>query len=179
MSSQRKQKRSGIGNDKNAVELGLVFEPFLAEPRDWLQSAVRTFGFKKWKKEVAPSVLIHGPMIGQVTDTSASFWFRTDGPCEIGVEISGIPEERLCVLMKEMPLLALSKWMVCFSIYFSYQVFIDGREFIDGSREFGFRTFPQVNEGSEFTIAFGGCSGFVPGTNRSGNLWPIMTPEPC
>ena len=157
---------------KNAVELGLPFERFLAEPRDWLQSLHELSGFKKWKKEVAPSVLIHGPMIGQVTDTSASFWFRTDGPCEIGVEISGHSGREIVRTDERNAFVGIVEVDGLLpGTYFSYQVFIDGREFIDGSREFGFRTFPQVNEGSEFTIAFGGCSGFVP---EYESIWKLI-----
>ena len=72
-----------------AVELGLPFERFLTEPREWLAPLHKFQAFQKWKVKMNPSLLVHGPMLGQVTDDSASFWFRTDGPCEIGVEING------------------------------------------------------------------------------------------
>ena len=74
---------------KKAVEIGLPFERFLTEPREWLASLRKLPAFQEWNNQMQPSLLIHGPMLGQVTDDSASFWFRTDGPCEIGVEISG------------------------------------------------------------------------------------------
>ena len=43
-----------------------------------------------------------------------------------------------------------------------HDIFINGKKYEDEKREFGFRTFPEVKEGAKFTIAFGGCSGFVP-----------------
>ena len=46
--------------------------------------------------------------------------------------------------------------------YFAYDIFINGKKYEDENREFGFRTFPEPTEGAKFTIAFGGCSGFVP-----------------
>ena len=82
---------------------------------------------------------------------------------EIGVEISGHSGREIVRTNERNAFVGIVEVDGLLpGTYFSYQVFIDGREFIDGSREFGFRTFPQVNEGSEFTIAFGGCSGFVP-----------------
>ena len=37
--------------------------------------------------------------------------------------------------------------------------------------EFGFRTFPEPGEGARFTIAFGGCSGFVPEYEK---VWELI-----
>ena len=61
---------------KKAVAMGLPFERFLTEPRYWLAPLRKLPAFQKWKNQMQPSLLIHGPMVGQVTDNSASFWFR-------------------------------------------------------------------------------------------------------
>ncbi len=157
---------------KQAVRLGLPFERFLVEPREWLQPLRRLSDFQNWKREIQPSPLVHGPMVGQVTASSVSFWFRTDGPCEVAVEINGhsgrektrtTVENGYCGIVEVDGLLP--------DTYFAYEVFLNGVPLIDESREFGFRTFPEEGAGSKFTVAFGGCAGFVP---EFESIWDLV-----
>lgn len=148
---------------KKAVELGLPFERFLTEPRDWLAPLRKLPTFQKWKNQMQPSLLIHGPMVGQVTDNSASFWFRTDGACEVAVKINGHSgRESIQTQKKDGFVGVVEVDGLLPGTYFAYDIFINGKKYEDESREFGFRTFPEATEGAKFTIAFGGCSGFVP-----------------
>ena len=62
---------------------------FFGEPREWLKPLREMKEFRRWEASLNPSALLHGPMVGQVTDLTASFSFRLDGPCEIEVEITG------------------------------------------------------------------------------------------
>ena len=73
--------KKALAMAKHAVELGLSFERFLAEPRSWLMPLHNDPDFQKWKESLNPSLLVHGPMLGQITDSSVNFWFRTDGSC--------------------------------------------------------------------------------------------------
>ena len=148
---------------KKAVELGLPFERFLTEPRDWLAPLRKLPAFQKWKNQMEPSLLVHGPMVGQVKDNSASFWFRTDGPCEVAVKINGHSgRESIKTQKKDGYVGIVEVDGLLPGTYFAYDIFINGKKYEDENREFGFRTFPEVTEGAKFTIAFGGCSGFVP-----------------
>ena len=54
---------------RDAVRLGLPFERLLAEPREWLAPLRDHSDFKKWKIKVSPSVILHGPMLGRITNT--------------------------------------------------------------------------------------------------------------
>ena len=150
---------------EKAVELGLPFERFLTEPRDWLAPFAKASNFSKWKNQMQPSLdLIHGPMVGQVTDNSASFWFRTDGACEVAVKIKGHSGRESILDTKEEGYVGVvrSRWTFAgnlFCIRYFYKWY---EKYEDESREFLFRTFPEATEGAKFTIAFGGCSGFVP-----------------
>ena len=122
-----------------------------------------TYSFQKWKGQINPSRLIHGPMVGQVTEESASFWFRTDGQCEIGVEVTGHSGRESVTTRKEEGYVGVVQIDGLLpGTYFAYEIFVNGEKFVDPDREFGFRTFPQSEEGAKFTVAFGGCSGFVP-----------------
>ena len=148
---------------RQAVEKGLPFDRFLSEPRQWLLPLRELTAFKKWKGQINPSRLIHGPMVGQVTEESASFWFRTDGQCEIGVEVTGHSGRESVTTRKEEGYVGVVQIDGLLpGTYFAYEIFVNGEKFLDPDREFGFRTFPQSEEGAKFTVAFGGCSGFVP-----------------
>jgi alkaline phosphatase D len=164
--------KDALAMAREAVEKGLPFERFLAEPHAMLSPLWKNQEFVEWKKERNPSLLLHGPMIGQVTDSSASFWFRTDGACEMAVEISGHSGRRKVISKKENRFVAVLQIDGLLpGTYFSYQVFINGEPYSDPSREFGFRTFPSPTEGAKFTIAFGGCSGFVPENEA---IWEVI-----
>jgi len=157
---------------RKAVKDGLPFERFLAEPRDWLKPLREMPEFTRWQETLNPSVLIHGPMVGQVTDKSAAFWFRTDGPCEIGVEItghSGLEKVITSDLNGFVGVVHVDGLLP--DTYFSYRVFVNGDEYLDSKREFGFRTFPEPEAEARFTIAFGGCSGFVPEYEK---IWELI-----
>ncbi|MHC4625019.1 MAG: tetratricopeptide repeat protein, partial [Planctomycetota bacterium] len=72
---------------KKAVEAGLPFERFLAGPRGMLKPLRQTEQFQKLIKQCKPQ-LIHGPMLGCVTDTSAGFWVRTFEEVPVQVLVS-------------------------------------------------------------------------------------------
>ena len=157
------KKNQALAMARQAVEKGLPFDRFLSEPRQWLLPLRELTAFKKWKGQINPSRLIHGPMVGQVTEESASFWFRTDGQCEIGVEVTGHSGRESVTTRKEEGYVGVVQIDGLLpGTYFAYEIFVNGEKFVDPDREFGFRTFPQSEEGAKFTVAFGGCSGFVP-----------------
>ena len=157
---------------QKAVGLGLPFERFLTEPRKWQVPLRELNEFQNWKDKIQPSLLIHGPMVGQVTDSSASFWFRTDGACEIAVEITGHSGlEKIRTSEEEGFVGVVHLDGLLPNTYFAYRIFINGEEYLDSSREFGFRTFPDPEEVARFTIAFGGCSGFVPEYEK---IWELI-----
>ena len=152
-----------LGIAQEAVRDGLPFERLLSEPREWLAPLREYPAFIKWKKEVSPSPLLHGPMLGRVTDTGASFWFRTDGSQEVAVEISGHSGRESIRTRKENRFVGVIELDGLLpGTYFAYQVFVNGEEIKLPGVDFGFRTFPQADEGDKFTLAFGGCAGFVP-----------------
>lgn len=156
---------------RQAVRLGLPFERFLAEPREWLAPLRNHPKFKKWKNEKNPQGLVHGPMVGQVTDTSASFWFRTDGPREVSVEIPGHSSRTTVKTTKKNGFVGVVTTSGLLpGTYFNYDVFVDKKKIEISGIDFGFRTFPSSDEDSKFTLAFGGCSGFVPEFEKTWDL---------
>ena len=61
---------------KSALNNGMSFSRFMAGPRELLKPLYSSAEYINEYKKYG-SNLIHGPMLGQVTDSKASFWFRT------------------------------------------------------------------------------------------------------
>ncbi|MEA3368288.1 MAG: hypothetical protein U9R68_09270, partial [Planctomycetota bacterium] len=76
--------KKAMAHVKAAVEGGMPIGRFLAGPRDLLKPLVESNAFKALAKGQAPA-LIHGPMVGSVTDSSARFWVRTAEEADVEV----------------------------------------------------------------------------------------------
>ncbi len=105
--------------------------------------------------EVGP--IVHGPMIGAVTDDGISVWVRTREPMEVKFEVdseeavsatSGVDTD-LTVVLRVDGLKSGRKYI--------------GRVLAQGKEEsLDFTTRPAAGEGSTFRVAFGGGAGYVP-----------------
>jgi len=159
-----------------SVEAGLPFERLLAGPRELLDKLHTAPGFSEWRTEVNPSRVIHGPMIGSVTDTGASIWLRLDGETENVsakgsiVNMSRVVESTVADAVAENGFTVVLK-MENLSPGMPYQgdIYIDG-ELIDG-KSFRFETYPKPGTPSKFSVAFGGGAGFVPEWER---MWDTI-----
>ena len=72
---------------ESALSLGLPFERFLVGPRDLIQPLAETETFKELASEYE-NKLIHGPLLGCVTGSSAKFWVRTAFEKSVQIRIS-------------------------------------------------------------------------------------------
>ncbi len=61
---------------RTGVEKGLPFGRFLAGPRDILQPLTDSAPFEAWSAEQNVQ-LLHGPMLGALTDSHVKVWVRT------------------------------------------------------------------------------------------------------
>lgn len=149
---------------RKAVEHGLPVERFLAGPRALLEPLLSSEAFTNYIRGRYDR-LIHGPMLGQVTDTEASVWVRTYQPSkiEVGVWEAGNPgkEERYSGRTEKsadftgiVDLTGLKP-----NTEYRYDVYVDGsRFFADGS----FRTYPEEGEEAKLTVGFAGGAGYTP-----------------
>ena len=69
-----------------AIEHGLPFAQFLAGPRELLMPLTDSQVFKKYYSD-HPIELIHGPLLGGVTENSARFWIRTVNEVSVTINI--------------------------------------------------------------------------------------------
>ncbi|HBF04293.1 MAG TPA: alkaline phosphatase [Verrucomicrobiales bacterium] len=154
-----------------ALESGLPFERFLAGPRDLLQPLYTFDAFQKRKARWIP-VLLHGPMVGGLTDRSARFWVRTSQSSRVEVLLRADGER-----FPKRPLITPEVWTqpstdhtAVMEIHglkpgqkYHYQVRMDGAIVSDGH---AFMTFPRMHRPSDFTVAFGGGAAYTPEFER-------------
>ncbi|MDF2377434.1 MAG: alkaline phosphatase D family protein [Verrucomicrobiales bacterium] len=107
--------------------------------------------------------LIHGPMLGNVTDSEASLWVRTKGACFLSLELSGDADSE--VEISEMASTAESDFTAVLTLKglkadTEYEGFITHGD--EKLSPFSFKTRPEEGTGAVFSVAFGGGAGYVP-----------------
>jgi alkaline phosphatase D len=150
---------------QKAIDGGLPIERFLAGPRDLLQPFTESEPFKKLARQHNVQ-LLHGPLLGCVTDSGAKFWVRTVE--EIPIQILVSKEENLKSAMKS-PAVKTAKDKDYTAIaavtglnpntQYYYQLVIDNQK---QPRVYSFTTFPAASTKAKFQVGFGGGAGFTP-----------------
>ncbi len=152
---------------RRAVEAGLPFERLLAGPRSALAPLHQSHAFQMWA-EAEARVLVHGPMVGQVTAGAASFWVRTADEADVAVEV--VTEHGDAVASAEGRTRAGRDFTAVVRVEglrpdtrYVYRLLIDGTRIpVEGAT---FRTHPD-DSGGRFRVAFGGGAGYVPEHER-------------
>jgi alkaline phosphatase D len=160
---------------KQAVEAGLPFERFVAGPRDLLAPLSSSAAFEKYRFKHSVR-LIHGPMLGAMTHSSAQFWVRTADESKVTVQVFA-PEShsRAYRTASERSLKANDYTGVVLvdglepDTQYSYRVAVDGIWY--PSKGHAFRTFPTPGAAAKFSVAFGGCAGYAPENER---MWDTI-----
>lgn len=152
-----------------ALDAGLPFARLVVGPRELLAPLYETGAFKAWAAEHGDLVLLHGPMVGSVTDTTASFWVRTAKAAKVQVKIG----DRLSATANTTPasdFTAIAKIPgLTPATRYEYQVLIDGKPVDVANARFA--TFPETGKGGRFSVAFGGGAGYVPQWER---MWDTI-----
>lgn len=170
--AQAGQKDRAVAAMQRAIKLGLPPGRFLAGPRELFNPIADEPAFK----DVALSVInqpLHGPMVGNVTDTSATVWVRTNA--EALVHLIVAPKDKPDQVSSTKPVKTTAETDFTTELtaqrlkpdtVYIYDVYIDETGFLD--RGFQpkpgqtFRTAPRPGAKSTFTLAFGGGAGYVP-----------------
>ena len=160
---------------QRAVELGLPPERFAAGPREWFAPLEASPAYGEFIAEQT-TPLIHGPMLGNVTDSGASVWVRTRADAEVTVRYRPVDDERwretdvgaTSAASDYTAVLRLTHLMPAMA--YEYEVYVDGEKF-DGPSAQRFATFPEAGEPAAFRIAFGGGAGYVPPHER---VWDVV-----
>ena len=160
---QEGQAAVAIEHIKDAVSEGLPIERVLASPGAFFKPLERNADFKAWLFEQSGSV-IHGPMFGSLTATSARVWLRMARPCQVQLKVTANDSEALFSESVSVdPGQSSTVVIACYDLLpdtlYRCEILVDGVQ----SPETGhFRTFPKSNEPTRVKIGFGGGAGFTP-----------------
>jgi len=164
----------GIETVKRSVDQGLPIERFLAGPVELLEPLVRDPQFKQLAGETQAR-LVHGPMLGRLTDRSASFWMRTAAEADVAIrvfdsETGGQPLQTASVRTRadaDRTGIVDVAGLESDTPYF-YDVLVGSREASPG-RRLPLTTNPPRGARQTFRVAFGGGAGFTPKHERMWN----------
>lgn len=164
-----------------ALQAGLPIERLLAGPRA-LDPLRQRPVFADWEKQHAPSgpsPLLHGPMLGAVTDRTANVWLRTAEPATVRVvvrnaqgNIATASEARTTADSDRTAVLKLDNLRPATN--YRYEISVNGKAFPHEGRRL--RTAPTSGKPAQFRVAMGGGAGFVPQWER---MWDtILAQQP-
>jgi len=150
---------------QRATDYGLPFSRFLAGPRSFLAPLYAHPSFIELASRNG-SPLIHGPMVGSVTDTEARFWVRTREESDVFIILSETNSADQEHKSSTVTTKASADFTGVTSISglkpstsYSYKLVIDT---LESEETFTFSTFPPQGSSAKFEIGFGGCSGYTP-----------------
>lgn len=169
----RDRPEEALAKAKQAVDAGLPMNRLVAGPRQLLNSLHALPEFQNWLGEVAPPPLVHGPMVGSVTDRSASFWLRTADAMPVTVSLwpddAADDADPLATASGETSrAVDLTSVVTVDGLQpdttYRYAVEADGETI--GLENTRFRTFPSQGNPGKFAVAFGGGAGYIPEWER-------------
>ena len=166
----------------SAVEGGMPFARFLAGPREMLKPLRDTDEFRRYAARYKVQ-LIHGPMLGCLTDTSAKFWVRTVDEVPVQVVVSNsedlsnpIKSTRASTNSKidytaVVEVKGLKPDTVCY-----YDVILNGKSALSPELP-SFRTYPPSTDRQHFSVAFGGGAKYTPANERMWDTIHMQSPQ--
>ena len=165
-----------------AVEGGMPFARFLAGPREMLKPLRDADEFRRYADRYKIQ-LIHGPMLGCLTDTSAKFWVRTVD--EVPVQVVVSTSKDLSEPIKSTTTSTSSKvdytavvevgGLRPDTVYY-YDVMLNGKSALASERP-SFRTYPPGSAKGRLSVAFGGGAKYTPVNERMWDTIGSHSPE--
>ncbi|MCY3968667.1 MAG: alkaline phosphatase D family protein [Acidobacteria bacterium] len=182
--TQRDQIDEAEAAMQAALDAGMPFGRFQAGPRDLLASLAATATFAL--HAASPNnEIVHGPMLGAVTDTSAGVWVRTAEPTGFEVVATADGERHTASgtttadqdYTGTATLAGLSP-----DTTYSYQLLVDAGtppapQPQSQSPTYTLRTSPPPGAPGTVTIAFGGCAGYTPANERMWDTIAAHSPQ--
>ena len=163
---------------KQAVELGgIPIERFQAGSAEMFASLSDLSQYTEWLQPRKKQIL-HGPMLGGVTDSSAQFWLRTADEADIRIELRpvlvsagvakiSVGSSRTSSSMDYTTVITVEGLEP--TTQYRYNVWVDDRRI--GSTTV-FQTQSMREKACSFSIAFGGGAGLTPPNER---MWTTIS----
>ena len=164
--AQKNQLAQAANYLQRAIDAGMPVSRFRAGPREWTALLETTDTFRKLSGQQA-TALVHGPLLGSVTDRSARFWVRTAREAAVQVRIgTGAIEHTSEVVHtrsdKDYTAVLNVDNLEADTLY-TYDIAVEGHV---EERTWSFKTFPGQGAEARFDIGFGGCAGYTPWHER-------------
>ncbi|NBC66599.1 MAG: alkaline phosphatase [Bacteroidetes bacterium] len=149
---------------------------FIAGPRRLLQPIQNHETYKQFLSQWSDK-LVHGPMLGDMTENSVKIWVRTVSEIPVRVAVSREPDMANAVLSDAV--LSRSENDYTAEVWirdlepdtkYYYDLLLDGKHTIRTDHQ-TFKTFSKRGHPSSFQMVFGGCAGFVPHNER---MWDTI-----
>ena len=149
---------------KRAVAAGLPIERFVAGPRGIFSALTASEAFREFAEGQAHK-LVHGPLLGSVTDTSAAVWVRTARETAVTVRVS-VSEDLSAPATLQGATSKAHDFTVVIPIpdlaagqryYYTVQAGED-----EAAGPWTFQTFPKAGSAAAFDVGFGGGAGYTP-----------------
>ncbi|MBD3383473.1 alkaline phosphatase [candidate division KSB1 bacterium] len=144
-----------------ALQDGIAVERFRAWLNDYFSPLKSSKAFQAVMKQ-HKNPLLHGPMLGAVSDTSASFWCRTESENAVSIKVTTdngtsafIKKGRTSKKQDHTAIIRINGLEP--NRRYRYRLFIDQQA---TSPWYAFRTFPTIGSQARFSIVFGGGAGF-------------------
>ena len=155
-----------------ALDAGMPFGRFLAGPRELLAplAATATFALHAASPQNA---IVHGPMLGAVTDASARVWIRTATETQFEVIATADDEQHTAsgATIADLDYTGTARLEgLSPDTTYSYQVLVETST-PPQPQAYTLRTAPSPGTPGTFTIAFGGCAGYTPQNER---MWDTI-----
>jgi len=169
-----KQPDKAMEYVKQAVDAGLPFARFYAGPRNLLAPLTASKAFRDFAVS-HPVDLVHGPMLGAMTDTSVKVWVRCASEIPVQVmasasaDMSGAVKSPVVKAQASRDFTATAELTgLKADTMYHYQLLLDGKPVkIDPAPTF--RTFPTKGSKAKFQVVFGGGAGYTPHYERMWN----------
>jgi alkaline phosphatase D len=156
-----------------AVGKGLPPGRLIAGPRDLVKAVHADDNFKSRYLKDNQYRIVHGPMVGDVTSTSAKIWLRVAQERNVWVQLLDGKSGEVISTTKPIVASKANDYTAVIQLAkleaerkYKYKVFVEGYQpgkSVDAfAGPFNLVTAPKMLKPSKFTLAFGGGSGYVP-----------------
>jgi alkaline phosphatase D len=159
-----------LGFAKQAVDAGLPFERILAGPRSVLAKMYALPDYKSWAAANSAQ-LLHGPSLGSVSDSGASFWLRTRDAVEVSVKVGDAIASASTKAADDFTAVLSVEGLKPDSEY-RYSLTVAGKKI--AVKDASFRTAPTAGKPAKFRFGFGGGAGYTPEYER---MWDVIRGE--
>lgn len=161
-----------------ALDNGMSFTRFLAGPRDLLKALNQSDEFRALA-ESQNLQLIHGPMIGAVTEDSVRFWVRTASESPVEIRCFDSQGQLAAKALARTDSAADYTAVVTVAgltaaTKYSYEVYVNGLP-VSLDETPTFTTYAGKGSSGVFKIGVGGCAGYTP---KYEYMWSTLASRP-